>query len=85
MSAEITKPKAAEIIRDYLFKRFKDQITEESILDSPPEWASFYPARPVEKTFFCFIPAEKYRVGSVRMIAIHKLTGEIIFDGDVGE
>lgn len=77
---ELTKRQATENIVNYLYKGIEDALK-----DQIPECVACYSGYPPAECWFYFVPSDSGRIGASRLIAVSKITGEIAFDGMVGE
>ncbi len=77
---ELTKRQAAENIVNHLYKGIEDALK-----DQMPESVVCYSGCPPAECWFYFVPSNFGRIGASGLIAVSKITGEIAFDGMVGE
>ncbi len=75
---EISKDDARKILQEYLVKNV--EITEQE-----PAYGAIYKSYPEDRVWYAQIPGIGCSIGGSRIIIISKETGEICFDGMVGE
>jgi hypothetical protein len=79
----ITKEEALELVTQYLAKQIHGEL---NLIENPPEPA--YGLENPEDCYCIFAPNRAFNtrhIGASRIICISKITGKIVFDGDVGE